>query len=120
MKALQGPDLYRYLVAELDKLGLAYVHVMHQGDEPLLADIRTLWNGTLILNRPGRAREQIGADVASGLAESGGLRPDGAGQPRFRRTPEDQCADERRRPQHLLWRCAQGYTDYPALSPAAA
>ncbi|MDR0563593.1 MAG: alkene reductase, partial [Azoarcus sp.] len=65
----EGPDLYRYLVAELDKLGLAYVHVMHQGNEPLLADIRKLWKGTLIVNRPSRPREQIGADVGSGLAD---------------------------------------------------
>lgn len=65
----QGPALYRYLVAELDKLGLAYLHVMHQGDESLLGEIRTLWNSPLILNRPGRAREQIGADLAAGLAD---------------------------------------------------
>jgi 2,4-dienoyl-CoA reductase-like NADH-dependent reductase (Old Yellow Enzyme family) len=65
----QGPALYRYLVAELDKLGLAYLHVMHQGDESLLGEIRTLWHSPLILNRPGRAREQIGADLAAGLAD---------------------------------------------------
>ncbi|MBN3761739.1 alkene reductase [Burkholderia sp. Ac-20365] len=61
--------LYRYLVAELDKLGLAYLHIMHLGDEALLADIRKLWTGTLILNRPGRPREQVGTDAASGMAD---------------------------------------------------
>lgn len=65
----EGPDLYRYLVAELDKLGLAYIHIMHQGDETLLADIRKLWRGALVLNRPGRPREQVGSDIASGLAD---------------------------------------------------
>ncbi|MFP3739851.1 alkene reductase, partial [Burkholderia sp. SIMBA_019] len=35
----QGPALYRYLVTALDKLGLAYLHIAHQGDEALLADI---------------------------------------------------------------------------------
>lgn len=65
----EGPALYRYLVAELNKLGLAYLHVMHQGDEALLSDIRKLWTGPLMLNRPGRAREQIGADLATGLAD---------------------------------------------------
>ncbi|MDR3087331.1 MAG: alkene reductase [Azoarcus sp.] len=65
----EGPDLYRILVAELDKFGLAYLHIMHQGNEPLLADIRKRWKGTLILNRPGRPREQIGCDVALGLAD---------------------------------------------------
>jgi len=65
----EGPALYRHLVAELDKLGLAYLHVMHQGNDALLADLRKLWRGTLMLNRPGRPREQIGADIASGLAD---------------------------------------------------
>lgn len=65
----EGTALYRYLVAELDKLGLSYLHIMHQGNEPLLADLRQLWRGTLILNRPGRPREQVGSDVTSGLAD---------------------------------------------------
>lgn len=65
----EGPALYRYLVAELNKLGLAYLHVMHQGNETLLADIRKLWAGTLMLNRPGRPRDQVGTDLATGLAD---------------------------------------------------
>ena len=36
----EGPDLYRYLIGELDKLHLSYVHIMHQGNEQLLSDIR--------------------------------------------------------------------------------
>src|SRR4030088_1006218 len=43
----EGPDLYRYLVAELGKLGLAYLHVLHAGDERLLGDIGSLWKTTL-------------------------------------------------------------------------
>jgi 2,4-dienoyl-CoA reductase-like NADH-dependent reductase (Old Yellow Enzyme family) len=65
----EGPDLYRYLVAELDRLGLAYLHVMHLGNEPLLAEIRKLWKQVLIVNRPGRPRDQIGGDVAAGIAD---------------------------------------------------
>ncbi len=65
----EGPDLYHHLIAELDTLGLAYLHVMHHGNETLLADLRKLWHGPLILNRPGRPREQIGDDLASGLAD---------------------------------------------------
>ena len=49
----EGPALYRYLVAELDRLGLACLHIAHNGDEQLLGDIRTLWKQSLILNRPG-------------------------------------------------------------------
>ncbi|HMW17034.1 MAG TPA: alkene reductase [Accumulibacter sp.] len=65
----EGPEMYRYLVAELNKLKLAYLHVMHQGDEQLLTDIRKLWSSALVLNRPGRPREQIGSDLMSGLAD---------------------------------------------------
>ena len=65
----EGPDLYRYLVKELNKLGLIYVHVMHQGNEELLADIRHLWTQKFILNRPGQSRENIGTDLESGLAD---------------------------------------------------
>src|ERR1700681_3499552 len=65
----EGRAVYRYLVAELGKLGLAYLHVVHNGDEQLLGDIRALWKQSLIVNRPGRPRNQIGADMASGLAD---------------------------------------------------
>lgn len=65
----EGPDLYRHLVAELDTLGLAYLHVLQQGNDELLADLRKLWRGALILNRPGRPREQIGQDAKAGLAD---------------------------------------------------
>ncbi|MFT9296553.1 MAG: hypothetical protein ABF542_00380 [Gluconobacter sp.] len=65
----EGSDLYRYLIGELDQLHLSYVQIMHQGNEQLLSDIRQLWTSRLILNRPGRPREGIGNDVASGLAD---------------------------------------------------
>ncbi len=65
----QGPDLYRHLVGELAKLDLAYLHVIDTGDARLLADFRALWTNPLVLNRPGRPRDQIGADVATGLAD---------------------------------------------------
>lgn len=111
----EGTALYRYLVGELDKLGLAYLHVMHLGDEPLLADIRKLWKGALILNRPGRPREQIGADVATGLADL-----EAYGQ-RVLANPDFVVRLKTRAPMNEADRntffggTAQGYTDYPAL-----
>jgi len=42
----EGPAVYHYLVAELDKLGIAYIHIMHHGNEQLLRDIRKLWIAT--------------------------------------------------------------------------
>ncbi|MCX5539463.1 alkene reductase [Paraburkholderia sp. CNPSo 3076] len=115
----QGADLYHYLVAELDKLGLAYLHIAHQGDEALLGAIRKLWKGALIVNRAGRPREQIGADAATGLAdlESYGqmvlANPDFV--TRLQRNSAMNAADRN----GFFGGAAQGYTDYPSLSEVA-
>jgi len=65
----EGPDLFRYLVGELDKLGLAYIHIVHYGEDDILHDFRRIWNQAIILNRPARPRQDIGNDIASGLAD---------------------------------------------------
>ena len=62
-------ELYHYLVKELNKLKLGYLHILHQGNEQLVTDLRKIWQSTFILNRPSRPREQIGSDIASGLAD---------------------------------------------------
>ncbi|SDD72026.1 2,4-dienoyl-CoA reductase [Cupriavidus sp. YR651] len=116
----EGPDLYRYLVAELDKLGLAYLHIMHQGNDPLLADIRKRWKGSLILNRPGRPREQIGADVASGLADLESYGQMTLANPDFvDRLKANAPMNEADR-NGFFGGTAQGYTDYPTLSETRA
>ncbi|MCL2160671.1 MAG: alkene reductase [Betaproteobacteria bacterium] len=111
----EGPDLYRYLVPELGKLGLAYVHIKDNGNEPLLADIRKLWKGALILNRPGRPRERIGADVASGLAEleSYGLMV--LANPDFVERLKADAPMNPADPSTFFGGTERGYTDYPAL-----
>ncbi|MGO4152131.1 alkene reductase [Cupriavidus sp. YAF13] len=114
----EGPDLYRHLVAELDKLGLAYVHILHQGNEPLLADIRKLWKGTLILNRPSRPRDQIGADVASGLADLEAYGQMVLANPDFVARLKTNAPMNEARHSAFFGGTAQGYTDYPTLSEA--
>ncbi|GAB3374495.1 alkene reductase [Lysobacter rhizosphaerae] len=111
----QGPDLYRYLVAELDKLGLSYLHVMHQGNEPLLADIRKLWKGALVLNRPGRPREQVGADVASGLADLEAYGQMVLANPDFVERLKTGAPMNDARRDSYFGGDEQGYTDYPTL-----
>ena len=116
----EGPDLYRHLVSELDALGLAYLHIAQQGDEALMADIRKLWKGTLILNRAGRPRDRIGTDVADGLAdlESYGqfvlANPDFVA--RLKAGAPMNAADRNT----FFGGTAKGYTDYPALREALA
>jgi 2,4-dienoyl-CoA reductase-like NADH-dependent reductase (Old Yellow Enzyme family) len=114
----EGPNLYRYLVAELNKLGLAYLHIMHLGNEPLLADIRQLWKQTLIVNRPGRAREQIGADVTAGLADLEAYGQMVLANPDFVARLQANAALNNADPGTFFGGTAQGYTDYPALNPA--
>jgi N-ethylmaleimide reductase len=104
----EGPALYRHLVAELDKLGLAYLHILHSGDEQLVGDIRARWKQALILNRPGRPRDRIGDDVASGLADVEAYGQMVLANPDFRRTVEDRCADEHSGSRQLLWRRRAG------------
>ncbi|HKT94933.1 MAG TPA: alkene reductase [Paraburkholderia sp.] len=114
----EGPELYRYLVAELDKLRLAYLHITHQGDEPLLADLRERWKGTLILNRPGRPREQIGTDVVQGLAELEAYGQMVLANPDFVDRLKADAVMNTADHSAFFGGAAQGYTDYPSLSEA--
>ncbi|WP_321885080.1 alkene reductase [Paraburkholderia bannensis] len=116
----EGPALYRYLVGELDKLGLAYLHIAHQGNEPLLAEIRALWRGTLIVNRPGRPREQVGADTAAGVADLESYGAMVLANPDFvERIKTDAPMNEPRR-EGFFGGTEKFYTDYPTLSEANA
>ncbi|RUL79967.1 alkene reductase [Dyella choica] len=117
-EGVEGPDLYRHLVAQLDQLGLAYLHIMHLGNEPLLVDLRKAWTQSLILNRPGRAREQIGTDVAAGLADLEAYGQMILANPDFitRLRTHAPLNDADRNT--FFGGGAQGYVDYPALSEA--
>jgi N-ethylmaleimide reductase len=115
----EGPALYRYLVAQLDKLGLAYVHITHNGDEQLLSEIRALWKQALILNRPGRPRDQIGADVASGLADLEAYGQMVLANPDFVARLKIGAPMNGADRVTSFGGDARGYTDYPALEVAA-
>jgi N-ethylmaleimide reductase len=115
----EGPDLYRYLVGELNKLGLAYLHLLHLGDEGLLADIRQSWNQTLIINRPSRPRDQIGADVAAGTADIEAYGQMILANPDFiERLKADAPLNEGDRNTFYAGG-AKGYIDYPTLEAAS-
>jgi len=111
----EGPALYRYLVAELNKLNLAYLHLMHLGNEPLLADIRKLWKGALIVNRPGRPREQIGADLAAGLADLEAYGQMVLANPDFVERLKSNAPMNAAHPEGFFGGADKFYTDYPAL-----
>ena len=115
----QGPDLYRYLIGELNKLGLAYVHIAHMGNESLLTDIRKLWKGVLIINRADRPREQIGADVASELADLEAYGRFVLANPDFIARLKSGALMNAADRSSFFGGTAQGYTDYPALGTEA-
>jgi 2,4-dienoyl-CoA reductase-like NADH-dependent reductase (Old Yellow Enzyme family) len=116
----EGPALYARLVAELDKLGLAYLHLVHIGDEELLAATRRAWTGTLIVNRAGGARERIGKDVEAGLADIESFGQMVLANPDFaERIKTDAQLNEPRKDLYY-YGGRDGYTDYPSLRDLVA
>ncbi|WP_168879836.1 alkene reductase [Rhizobium sp. P28RR-XV] len=111
----EGPDLYRYLVEELDKLNLAYLHLLHVGNEQLLADIRRRWRNVLIVNRPGRSRDLVGSDIQAGTADMEAYGQFVLANPDFiARIKADAPLNEGDRNTYYAGG-AQGYVDYPTL-----
>lgn len=117
----EGPEsgeLYRYFVGELAALDLAYVHLIHLGDDKLLADLRALWPNTLLVLRADRTRENLGADVEAGLADIVPLGKWALANPdivaRLRSGAELNEPDGAT----FFGGGAAGYTDYPALQTA--
>ncbi|MCC3280454.1 MULTISPECIES: alkene reductase [unclassified Arthrobacter] len=117
----EGPgsaDLYRHLVRELAPLNLAYVHLMHSGDEELLRDIRRIWPNALLVLRPGRARADLAKDVEAGLADIAPIGSWALANPDVverLRTGADFNEGDRTT---FYGGGAAGYTDYPTLDTA--
>ncbi|WP_137172669.1 alkene reductase [Massilia sp. HP4] len=115
-----GPALYRYLATELDKLGLAFLDVMHWGDDALLSDLRSIWRQTLILNRPSRSRELVGTDIVSGLADIEAYGSMVLANPDFAQRILIGAPLNSVESSTFFGGGARGYTDYPRLAEAAA
>ncbi|MFI2644338.1 alkene reductase [Streptomyces sp. NPDC018610] len=62
-------ELYPALVRALAPLNLAYLHLIHARDEELLGTLRSLWPGTLVLNRAGADLAARAEDIADGRAD---------------------------------------------------
>jgi 2,4-dienoyl-CoA reductase-like NADH-dependent reductase (Old Yellow Enzyme family) len=116
----EGPELYRRLVAGLDGLGLAYVHLVHLGDEALLADLRNAWTGVLIVNRAGQGRERIGQDVASGMADMESFGQMVLANADFVERIKFGAPLNEARKELFYTGGPAGYIDYPVLQPLEA
>ncbi|MET8544039.1 alkene reductase [Kitasatospora sp. NPDC004799] len=111
--------VYRALLAELDGLGLAYLHLTDNDDYPALADLRPRWSGPLIgnvgENRAATDRERGEAVLTAGLADLVSYGRAFIANPDL---PERFAVDAPLAPvdpTHLYGQEATGYTDYPRL-----
>ena len=111
----QGPALYRYLTRELAALDLAYLHIMHLGNEDLLQDIRSLWTNPLLVNRAGRTLENISLDVDSGIADVAPVGVWSLANPDFVDRLQKGAALNEADPATFFGGGNKGYTDYPTL-----
>ena len=108
-------ELYRFLAAEFDTMGLAYLHILYGRKDPLLAEIRETFRGVLIVNRPGRLRDQVGADVTAGLADIEALGIMALANPDFIQRLKTGAPFNEVRPALFYAGGPEGYTDYPTL-----
>jgi N-ethylmaleimide reductase len=114
-----GP-VYRALTDELDRLGLAYLHLTDDDVYPALADLRPRWSGTLVANvgenreptTAAAAEQVLAAGIADAVSFGRGflVNPDlphrlAHGLPW---NPMDKA--------HLYTPGPRGYTDYPAVA----
>jgi 2,4-dienoyl-CoA reductase-like NADH-dependent reductase (Old Yellow Enzyme family) len=107
----------------LAKLDLAYLHVMHGGDEPLLRTIRDAWPNTPIVNRAGRPRDHtavdVDVDVDRGLADIASVGAFALANPDLVERLKTGAALNDPDPSTFDGDTEQGYTDYPTLSAPA-
>lgn len=108
-------EMYKYLIKELAPLGLAYVHLLHIGDEELLAWIRQNWPQKLIINRPGRPADEVGSDVEAGLADLESVGVLALANPDLAHRLQKEESFNQLDPATLFAGAEQGYTTYPSL-----
>lgn len=115
VEELDPKSQYVHLVERLSGLDLAYLHLVHTGNDEVVGALRDAWNGPLIVNRARTEFESRLADLESGLADLiavGALHianPDLA--TRLRKGAELNVPD----PATFYGGDERGYTDYPTL-----
>lgn len=113
-----GEELYRYLVTELDKLGLVYLHLHHFGNERLLADLRARWSQKLLVLRYDRPLDAIASDLDSGIADIVPVGRWGLANPDFVERLKTGALLNEPDPSTFYSGGAKGYIDYPTLQQA--
>ncbi len=118
----EGPeaaDLYRYLVPELNKLNLAYLHILHTGDEKLVQDLRKAWTHSFLVNRPNATPENLDQDVKTGLADLVPVGKMALANPDLVTRLQKKAPLNQPNPATFFGGGAAGFTDYPTLAGMA-
>lgn len=116
-------DTYLSLVRQIDGLGLAYLHVLLEPTDPVLAALKQVWTGPLLLNTGVGAdsdRDALESLISDGTADAVTVGRPYISNPdlveRWTRGAELNDNDQ------ATWYGggAQGYTDYPTLAQVGA
>ncbi|GHF54950.1 alkene reductase [Streptomyces griseosporeus] len=105
--------LYEALVPELARLDLAYLHLLHGGDEDLLDTLRGLWPGALFLNRPDADLPTRARDIADGRADVVTVGRAALANPDLVERVRSGAPLNTPDPATFYGGGAAGYTDYP-------
>ncbi|WP_058304188.1 alkene reductase [Gorillibacterium timonense] len=112
----QGFEVYRYLIKQIAQFDLAYLHVMHLGNDALLREIRSLWPNSLLVNRAGRALDDLCVDLDNGLADVVPVGVWSLANPDFvERLQSGYPLNEADRASLYFGHGSKGYTDYPTM-----
>lgn len=112
----EAPELYRHLVAELNKLNLAYLHILHTGNEALLQDLRKLWTHPLLVNRPNATPDTLDRDLTTGLADLVPVGKMALANPDLVERLKKKAPLNAPNPATFFAGGASGYVDYPKLA----
>ncbi|GAA1618370.1 alkene reductase [Actinoplanes couchii] len=111
-------ELYPALVDALAPLNLAYLHLIHAGDDDLLGKLRAGWPTALVLNRAGAPLDRRAADLDTGLADVITVGAAALANPDLPVRLRTGAALNEPDPSTFYGGDHRGYTDYPALAPA--
>lgn len=108
-------ELYPALVAALAPLDLAYLHVVHGGDDELLGSLRKLWPTSLVLNRGGADLAVRAADITVGHADVVSVGVAALSNPDLVARLRSNASLNTPDPTTFYGGTEVGYTDYSAL-----
>lgn len=112
-------SVYRVLVEQLAELGLAYLHVLAEPTDPILAELRAAWSGAYLVNTGfGQDSDptQLSALVESGAADAVTVGRAFLANPDLLDRWQAGAALNEPKQETFYGGDERGYTDYPRLA----